>query len=133
MSHMIYGSCDIECDRLLSFWTIFFLFPPLITWKIKIMKKWKKCVEISFYTSAPKLKIMMYGSWDMEHNRFFCHFRLFFALLPSPLSPKKQPKNQSLEKMKKKPGDILILQMRAINNNNTMYGSWDVEIDRQNF
>ena len=59
----------------------------------------------------------------MEHNRFFCHFTLFFALLPSPLSPKKQPKNQSLEKMKKKPGDILILQMRAINNNNTMYGS----------
>ena len=41
---------------------------------------------------------MMYGSWDIEHNRYnFSHFKWLFALLHP-----NNPENQSFEKMKKK-------------------------------
>ena len=55
-NHMMYGSWDMECDgqNFLSFWTVFCPFTPLTTQKIKILKKWKKHLEIlSFYTSVP--------------------------------------------------------------------------------
>ena len=52
----------------------------------------------------------------------FCHCGPFFTLL-----------NQSFEKMKKLPGDIIILQMCTINDNHMMYCSWDMKRDRQNF
>ena len=48
---------------------------------------------------------MMYGSWDIGHNRFFFfHFGLFFAILPPPLN---NPENQNFGKMKKTPGGII--------------------------
>ena len=43
---------------------------------------------------------MMYGSWDMEHDR------LFFALLPP-----NNLENQNFDKIKKTPGDIIILHV----------------------
>ena len=51
-------------------------------------------------------------------DRIFCHFGpfLFFYHLNI-------PKNQNFEKMKKTPGDIIILQMYTINDNHVMYGS----------
>ena len=56
-NHMMYGSWYMKCDgqNFLLFWTIFCPFSPLTTQKIKIFKKWKKCLEIlSFYTSIPQ-------------------------------------------------------------------------------
>ena len=41
-------------QNFLSFWTIFCPFTSLTTWKIKILKKSKKCLEIS---CVPKTKI----------------------------------------------------------------------------
>ena len=38
---------------------------------------------------------------------FFCHFGLFFALLPRPLPPN-SPEYENFEKGKKTPGDILL-------------------------
>ena len=47
--------------------------------KIKILKKWKKHLEIlSFHMCPINDNNMMYGSWDMEHDRIFCHFGSFF-------------------------------------------------------
>ena len=46
----------LECDgqNFLWFWAIFCPFTPLTTQKIKILKKWKNCLEIlSFYTWVP--------------------------------------------------------------------------------
>ena len=62
---------------------------------------------------------MMYDSSDMEStkDRIFCHFGLFFALLPS-----NNLENKNVEKMKKAPGDIISLHMCTINENH-MYGS----------
>ena len=55
-SHVRYGSRDMECNRqnILSFRTISCLFTPVTTPKIKILKKWKKSLQIlSFYTGVP--------------------------------------------------------------------------------
>ena len=48
------------------------------------------------------------------------HKRLFFALLTPPPN---NTENQNFEKMKKMPGDIIILLERTINENQMMYGS----------
>ena len=47
-NHMIYGSWDMKSDRyiFLSFWTMFCPFTPIRTQKIKILKNWKKHLEI---------------------------------------------------------------------------------------
>ena len=66
--------------------------------------------------------------WSIT-DRIFCHFGPFFSFLPP-----NNLQNQNFEKMKKKnTGDIIILHMCTINDNHIMYGSWDIECDRQNF
>ena len=62
--------------------------------------------------------------WSTREN--FLSFWTF-ALLPL-----NDPENQNFGKMKKAPGDIIILHMCTINENH-MYGCWDMECDRQNF
>ena len=73
------------------------------------------------------LNHMMYGSWDMEHDKQkFLSFGPFFALVHS-----KKTRNQNLEKMKKTPGDIIILHMHAKNNDHMRYSFWDQMDDGQ--
>ena len=62
-NHIMYCSWDTKHDRqnFLSFWTVFCPFTSLTTQKIKILKNWKKHLEISsFYTSVPKIMIIYY-------------------------------------------------------------------------
>ena len=70
----------------LSFWTIFCSFTPLITRKIKILRKWKKCLEISsFYTNVPKIMMICYTVpeiWCMMDVSLVFYFGLFLALSP---------------------------------------------------
>ena len=86
-NHMMYGSWDMERDRqnFLSFWTIFCPFTPLTTWKIKILKKWKNCLEmLSFYIHVPQMTIIWCKVPEILKvtEKTFCHFGPFFALLP---------------------------------------------------
>ena len=62
---------------------------------------------------------MMYGSSDMECNRQF--FVILDHFLPFYLTY--NPKNQNFEKIKKMPGDIIILHRCNINESHMMYGS----------
>ena len=72
---------------------------------------------------------VMYGSWDMEHDtEFFVILDLF-----CPFMPLATQKIKILRKWKKKPGDIIILNMCTMNDNHMMYGSWDIEHNRPNF
>ena len=71
---------------------------------------------------------MIYGYWDIEPDRFFCHFRPFL-----PFYSPNNPKYQNSGKFKKTPWHIIILHMCNINDNHMMYGSWDIKHDRQNF
>ena len=97
---MMYGAWDIRHDKqgFLSFWAIFCPLTLLITWKIKVLKKWKKQLKIFFYTCIPQMMVIwciVPEIWSTT-DRIFCHFRLFFALLPT-----NNPENQNFEKMKK--------------------------------
>ena len=67
------------------FGPFFALLPPLTTWKIKILQKWKKHLEISsFYTFVTSDSHMMYGSWNKEHNRknFLSFWTVFCPFTP---------------------------------------------------
>ena len=127
---MMYGCWDMEHDRhnFLLFWTIFCSFTHLWTQKIKILKKWKNCMEkLSFYTGthstdSPTDIIILHMCtindnymiiwcmvfWDMECDRenFFVILDRFLAFYAP-----NNPKNQNFEKIKKVPGDIIMLHM----------------------
>ena len=97
---MMYASWDMVPDgcNYFSFLAIFYLFTPLTAWKIKILKKWKKCLEISFYICVPRIMIwwcMVLEICCLTYVIVISHFGLFFALLPN------SPKNQDFEKWKK--------------------------------
>ena len=79
-------------QNFLSLWTIFCTFTPITNQKIKILKKWKKQVDISFYTSAPQIMIICYTVteiWCVMDVIVIFHCGLFFALLPHFLTAQK--------------------------------------------
>ena len=121
-----YGSWDIEPDR-----QIFLLFrTSLTTQNIKILKKFKKHLEISsFYTNASKIMIICHTAteiWCVTHVIIF-HFGPLFTLLPPNC-----PKNEDFQKMKKTPGDAIILHKWTKNHDHMLYCFWDMVHDRYN-
>ena len=103
--HTLYCSWDMACDGCnccFSFWAILFPFTPLTAQKMKIPKKWKNHLEISFYTSVPKIMIICYTVheiWCVTDVIITFHFGLFFALLP-PITARKM----KFKKMKETSG-----------------------------
>ena len=61
-------------------------------------------------------------------DRMFCHFRPFFALL-TPYQPKKSKFLKNVKNLR----DIIIWHMCTINDNDMMYGSYDMKHDKHNF
>ena len=72
---------------------------------------------------------MMYASWDMVRDR--CNYFSFWAIF-CPFTPLTAQKIKILKKVKKMPGDIIILHMCTKNYDQMMYGSWDMVCDRCN-
>ena len=62
----MYGSWEIRHNSFLSYWAIFCPLTLRTTWKIKVLKKWrKKTLEhIILYLHIKNYDHMMYGSWD---------------------------------------------------------------------
>ena len=62
------------------------------------------------------------------------HDRQYFVILGHflPFNSTNNSKNQNFEKMKYKPGEITILHLCNTNDDHMMYGSWDMEHDKQN-
>ena len=104
-----------KVQSFLLFWTIFCPLTLLTTQWIKILKK---------RTPGDIIILCMVPEISSGTDRISCHFGLFFALLPA-----NNPENQNFEKMKKAPGDIIILHMSTINKN-YMNDSWDMECNR---
>ena len=73
---------------------------------------------------------MMYGSWDIKHNRQNGFVILDYSL---PFYSPNNSENQSFEKKKKTPGDIITWVPYMKNENLMMYDSWDKERNRQIF
>ena len=91
-------------------------FTPRKTKQIKILKKWKKLLEILSYTCVPKITIIWWIVPEIQSDTD----RIFVILghiLPF------YPLSQNFEKMKKAPGDVIILLMLTKNHNHIMHGS----------
>ena len=78
-----YRVWQTEIGNYRSFFPLLPIPPPppcfLKTWKIKILKKWKKLLEISsFYICVPKIGTVL--EIRSETERLFCHFGPFFWL-----------------------------------------------------
>ena len=95
-----------------SSWAIFCRLTPLTARKMKIKKKKKMPGDILILHKCNRNHDhMLYCSLDMAHNRYNCYFS-FWAIFLHFYLPK-IPKNQNLEKVRKKkknPRDINILQ-----------------------
>ena len=78
-NHIMYGSSDMERDgqNFLSFWTNFCTFTPLKTQIIKILKKWKKNLEILSFTHV----YHKWQSYDVWFLRFGAWWTEFFVIL----------------------------------------------------
>ena len=79
-----YKARQTECFVILVYFLPLY---PLTTQKIKILKKWKKLLEISwFYISASRIMIICHTVpeiWRVTDVIFIFHFGLFFAFLSS--------------------------------------------------
>ena len=105
---------------------LLFTLSPLTAQNIKILKKWKKKTPgdiINLHTCTKNYNHMMYGSWDMKHDRqnflsfwtVFCHF-----------TPLTTQKIKILKNWKKTPGDIIILHKCTKNHDHMLYCSLDM-------
>ena len=127
---MIYDSLD--CNIIFChFWTFFCPFTPPTTQKNKILKKMRNMPEdiIILLKCAKNYIYMLYCSWDMLHDRQNCYFS-FWAIFCS-FTPLTAWKIKKIWKMKKMPGNLIILQMCTKNYDLMMYASWDMMCNRQ--
>ena len=131
-NHMSYGSWDTEWDRqkLLSFYAIFCTFTPLITRKIKILKKWKESSGdvIILHMCSKNHDHIKYASWDIECDRQSFVIWVIFCSLPH-----YWPKNLKFWENEKMPGRIIGLHLCITIDDHMMYVSRDAEHDRHNF
>ena len=92
--------------------------------KIRILKKWKTLLEISwFYSCVPKTTVWGTVPETQTETEFFVIFSHFFC-------PSNNPENQNFEEMEKVFGDFFILHLCTKNHDHMMYASWDMECDR---
>ena len=114
----------------MSFWAIFCPFSSLITWEIKILKLKKTPGDIiSLHICTINDNHTMHGFWNMEWDRhnFLSFWTVFCRFTPY------GPRKSKFWKIKKTPEHIIILHKCTINDNHRMYGSWDIERNRQIF
>ena len=105
------------------FWVIFSHF--------EILKNQKNEEMSSFYKCVPKIKIIGCTVPEIQSETDWFFFVILGHILP--FYPPNNLENQNFEKMKKVHGHSIILHVCTINDNHIMYGSWDMECDRQNF
>ena len=127
-----------ETDRIFCHsWPFSILLPPICPTndpkKSEFWKQIKKnCLDIlSFYVHMYTINEhhIIYGFWNVRCDRQkFLSFWVNFC----PFSPQTTQKIKIL-KLKKSPGNIIILHICAIHDNHIIYVSWDMEYNRQNF
>ena len=109
-------------DRIFCHFGLFFLPLYLPLKQHEKSKYWKNEKNWRYlHLSTINENHMMYDSWDMEHDRqnLFSFWTIFCPFTP-PLTPY-NPENQNFEKIKKTPGDIIILHKCTINDNHIWY------------
>ena len=106
-----------------NFGSFFALSPTKTPEKLEFWKKKKKMQEISCYTCVPKTTMIWWMASEIQSDtdRFLCHFKSLFALLPS-----NNLQNQNFEKTKHTSGDKIILCMCT--KNFTPLTIWKIKI-----
>ena len=94
----------------------------------KLKKNTWRCYHFSLCTINGNH--MMYGFWDIACDGCNCSFSFWTSFCP--FTPLTCLKNENLKKMKKTPGDIIILHQCTKNHNHKLYCSWDMVHDRCN-
>ena len=128
-----------KCNRRNSF-VIFYTFTPLLTPKIKVWKKCKKTTGDIIFLQMCTINEdhMVYGSWDIRHDRqSFLSSRTIFCLLTLLTTQKikilkKWKTHTHTHTHTHTPGDIIILHLCPTYNNQIMHSFWDMEHNRQN-
>ena len=112
-----------------DFW--FFYQPPYGPRKSKFWKNEKKIWGYYHFTNVYQ-KWQSYDVWFLTYG---VQQTGFFVILDQflPFNLSNNLKDQNFEKMKKPPGDIIILHRRNINDDHIMYGSCDNKRNRQNY
>ena len=94
-------------DRIFCHFGQFFLHLPPKNLKNQNFEKNIKCLEILFYTSASKIRIICYTVPEIWHvTDVIVIFQLDYFL---PFYPPNSLKSENFKKMKKAPGDVIIL------------------------
>ena len=118
------------CTKYHDYGLFFALWPSQ---KHKKSKFWKN--EKNWKCYHFQLVYHKWRSYDVWFLRYL-HFLSFWTIsCPLTLPPQSlyNSENPNFEKMKKMPGDIIILQKCTVNDNHIMYGSWYMKHNRQNF
>ena len=102
-----------------KFRSFFALYPPLKTPKIKILKKWKKLLEM---ISPAKIRIIWCTVPEIqsENRQNFLSFSTFFCPFTSPLMILNI---KILKKMKKMPGHFILLYIHVYHKSRS-YDIW---------
>ena len=96
--HMMYGCCNIK-----YICAIFCPLTLLTTHKIKILKKIKTPWDIIILHLCTTNKDMMYGTWDIKHDRQFLSFwAIFCSFIPQKIKIKQPGKSKFWKNEKKK-------------------------------
>ena len=124
-------STVLECDRLkLVIMGHFCPLSPLKPQKIRILKKWKKLLDIIILHMC--IKNQSYKVWFLKYGvrrNFLPFWAIFYPFTPPP----SQNRKSNFSKIKKASGDVIILHICTKNHYHTMYASWDMECERQFF
>ena len=108
------------------FFALLLLTPKFKTWK-NLKNAWRYC-----------LFTHVHNKW--RYDAWFLRYKMrqikFFVILGHflPFDPRNNPRNQNFEKKneKKLARDIIILHFCTTNDDHMIYGSWDIECNRQN-
>ena len=118
-------------QKFLSLWTFFPFYLPYGPKKSKFWKNEHHTWRYYHFTNV-------YHKWQ-SHDVWFLRYEMqqteFLVILDHflPFYHPNNPKNQSFEKLKKMPGDTIILHMCTINYNRMMYSFWGIKRDGQKF
>ena len=122
-------SHDMECDRhnFCHFRSFFALLPHFWPWKLKLEKNVKKHLEIlSFCTCVLLIKILWYmvpEIWSATDRIFLSSWAIFWPF--TTLTAWKM----KISKMKKTPGDIIIVHKCTKKHDHPLYCSRDMARD----
>ena len=115
----------------------FFPFYPTNSWKKENFKKVKKTpADIIVLHKCYKTHdhMILICSWDMTCDGCNCYFSFWAFFCPfNPPPPPNSQKNENFTKMKKYPGDIIILHKCTKTHDNMMCCSWDMVRGRCNY